>query len=1100
MDTKTHPALQGYQTNAPKMSKGKTNNMQSPNRPSANDYNSVNHQSGDAANQETNRLPGRLTNQLQYLLKVVVKAVWKHQFAWPFHQPVDAEKLNLPDYHKIIKSPMDLGTIKKRLETNYYHSAKQCISDFNTMFTNCYVYNKPGEDIVLMAQTLEKLFLQKVAQMPQDEVEITVPSKKSGSKAGSSSTANTNNSASATSAAAAPPPSSGPNSGSSVATPPPQATAPPTNVAPPQVTSPVASPVRYNTSQSGTIIKSLKEEESETSQVQATVLPPSQPTKTKKGVKRKADTTTPGSIGPSTAPSSVYQSSSVYEHKYDNKLSSAKIPLRRESNRQVKKPKRDLPEDQMVILENHEYKSLPPDVSISLRNKSRSPKSVPKAQHSSKNKKGKLSEQLKHCNILLKELFAKKHAGYAWPFYKPVDAELLGLHDYHDIIKKPMDLGSIKQKMDNREYKSAAEFAEEVRTIFTNCYRYNPQDSDVVMMAKKLQDVFEMKYAKLPDEPPSTPEPPTPTAIPKTEASSSDAPSSESGSSSESEEDSEDEREKMIRQLQEQVRDIQEKLGILTQDDDEDNAKPMTYDEKRQLSLDINKLPGDKLGRVVHIIQSREPSLRDSNPDEIEIDFETLKPSTLRELESYVMSCLKKKPRKPYIPKKLPGKTREEAQREKKQELEARLKDVTGHLQGSKKPIKKEENVAGDVNSGSRLSATSSSSSDSDSSSDTTSSSSSDSSDSESETPRKKARKTETQKLSPAMSPSVKITIGGNVQSQMPDKGYQMQRNSTGGGSAGTGSVAGNTPTQMAQATDHHTHYQQQMASSAGPSPASLPTSVIQHKPPNTSPAVAVPVNSGGNVSSANMANSQNSTKPGSPPPLISSPLKSIPELRPSSPVVQTPPAERAKEAFKFPMSDEESNSPKPSPKTTTSGNTVCSNLSFGIGSLVDNKKEPKGKKVNAKQDIRLKNAGSWSSLVMNSSTSGSAVRKTSAMECFEVFRKQAKEKEERDRALKEQEEQRRLEKVDRERKRLEWERQREREDEETTFDQVRKAQVMAQHEEAVRVQEMEMTRLHAQKERERLKEQERRRREATANQIDLNEQSDLMASFEGML
>lgn len=82
--------------------------------------------------------------------------------------------------------------------------------------------------------------------------------------------------------------------------------------------------------------------------------------------------------------------------------------------------------------------------------------------------------------------------------------------------------------------------------------------------------------------------------------------------------------------------------------EEEDNCRPMTYDEKRQLSLDINKLPGDKLGRVVHIIQSREPSLRDSNPDEIEIDFETLKPSTLRELERYVMSCLRKKPRKPY--------------------------------------------------------------------------------------------------------------------------------------------------------------------------------------------------------------------------------------------------------------------------------------------------------------------------------------------------------------------------------------------------------------------------------------------------------------------
>lgn len=73
----------------------------------------------------------------------------------------------------------------------------------------------------------------------------------------------------------------------------------------------------------------------------------------------------------------------------------------------------------------------------------------------------------------------------------------------------------------------------------------------------------------------------------------------------------------------------------------------MSYDEKRQLSLDINRLPGEKLGRVVHIIQSREPSLRDSNPDEIEIDFETLKPTTLRELERYVKACLQKKQRKP---------------------------------------------------------------------------------------------------------------------------------------------------------------------------------------------------------------------------------------------------------------------------------------------------------------------------------------------------------------------------------------------------------------------------------------------------------------------
>lgn len=77
--------------------------------------------------------------------------------------------------------------------------------------------------------------------------------------------------------------------------------------------------------------------------------------------------------------------------------------------------------------------------------------------------------------------------------------------------------------------------------------------------------------------------------------------------------------------------------------DSEDESLQMTYDEKQQLSLDINRLPGLKLGRVVHIIQRREPSAHDTNPDEIEIDFEILKPSTLRELQRYVKSCLYKK-------------------------------------------------------------------------------------------------------------------------------------------------------------------------------------------------------------------------------------------------------------------------------------------------------------------------------------------------------------------------------------------------------------------------------------------------------------------------
>ncbi|XP_076654020.1 homeotic protein female sterile isoform X3 [Halictus rubicundus] len=843
--------------------------------------------------------PGRVTNQLQFLQKGVLKPVWKHQFAWPFQQPVDAKKLNLPDYHKIIKQPMDLGTIKKRLENTYYWSGKECIQDFNTMFTNCYVYNKPGEDVVVMAQALEKLFLTKVAQMPKDEVELEVPVPKGpkGKKAGrvgapvggvAGGTGGTGRGRPSSGAAAVT--SSVPNSLTPSATSagttgvipmPPLGTQAPASVPGSTNTTTIAPPSSMGVTPMATHNSLPQQVVPPTSGYHAqpamdpqaasavppppqvptapTVMPPSQPAKLKKGVKRKADTTTP--------------TANSFEPLYKLDPKNAKIPTRRESGRQIKKPTRQA-EDGLVP-----FQANMPLIGAMAQ----------QPQHTTGKSKEKLSEALKFCNEILKELFSKKHSGYAWPFYKPVDAELLGLHDYHDIIKKPMDLGTVKTKMDNREYKTAQEFASDVRLIFTNCYKYNPPDHDVVAMARKLQDVFEMRYAKIPDEPMG--------GMVGMKGSSSSASSSGSESSSESD-DSDEERTQKLVALQQELKAMQEQMRKLVEEsgkkkskkkkpdksksrpmsnkssslvashtgamkellkpsgvipnvsdsvgasiasvamgagdlkmpggmggdlhhpaitvgpnkthaaggmshhlptaantkqkgkgrgpgkaatantankrpkansrsagtkkksassqpppatfdsEDEDNAKPMSYDEKRQLSLDINKLPGDKLGRVVHIIQSREPSLRDSNPDEIEIDFETLKPSTLRELESYVASCLRKKPHK-----KVSGKSKDEQMAEKKQELEKRLQDVTGQLGNVKKTAKKEDSSksadvvgTGGASGPSRLSASSSSSSDSDSSSSSLSSSSSDSSDSEAgnssnRPPRKKAKK-----------------------------------------------------------------------------------------------------------------------------------------------------------------------------------------------------------------------------------------------------------------------------------------------------------------------------------------------------------------------
>nr|XP_023677573.1 bromodomain-containing protein 4-like [Paramormyrops kingsleyae] len=482
--------------------------------------------------------PKRQTNQLQYLLKTVLKSLWKHQFSWPFQQPVDADKLNLPDYYKIIKCPMDMGTIKRRLENSYYLNAQECIQDFNTMFTNCYIYNKPGDDIVLMAEALEKMFLQKISEMPQDEMEITVMtgkgrgrgrrdgglSVKPGSALDSpSSTPHTR----ALSAPTVAPQTRGPP-----APPPPPAMprVPPTlNTLAPPPGPPYSLPPHSDCISQAPIMTSVPPLAQTTLPLMSLPQAAAPPlTKQRKSQKRKADTTTP------TANDQLSESSPAA-----SEPKSGKSLPRRESSRPAKQPKKEAPDSQHHL-----------GVGIGA------------ALGAGGAPGPKQQEQLRYCAGIIRDMLSKKHAAYAWPFYKPVDVESLGLHDYYDIIKHPMDLGTIKSKLDSRQYRDAQEFAADVRLMFSNCYKYNPPDHEVVSMARKLQDVFEMRFAKMPDEPeePSATthshgllSAPVKQQPPPAPPSSSDSSSDSSSESESSTDDSEEERAQRLAELQEQV-------------------------------------------------------------------------------------------------------------------------------------------------------------------------------------------------------------------------------------------------------------------------------------------------------------------------------------------------------------------------------------------------------------------------------------------------------------------------------------------------------------------------------------------------------------------
>ena len=62
--------------------------------------------------------------------------------AYDFLEPVDYVGLGILDYPQIIKTPMDLGTVKTKLKDNKYNTFQEFLSDIDLIWTNCKTYNK----------------------------------------------------------------------------------------------------------------------------------------------------------------------------------------------------------------------------------------------------------------------------------------------------------------------------------------------------------------------------------------------------------------------------------------------------------------------------------------------------------------------------------------------------------------------------------------------------------------------------------------------------------------------------------------------------------------------------------------------------------------------------------------------------------------------------------------------------------------------------------------------------------------------------------------------------------------------------------------------
>ncbi|KAK9840229.1 hypothetical protein WJX74_005950 [Apatococcus lobatus] len=228
------------------------------------------------------------------------------------------------------------------------------------------------------------------------------------------------------------------------------------------------------------------------------------------------------------------------------------------------------------------------------------------------------------CATQLKNLSKNKDAHY---FLKPVDPVALKCPDYFDIVKKPMSLDIIQNRLGsangaNRKYRNVQDFVSDVRQIWANCRAYNGETHPVRLAGERMSDNWEKKWqhsdleAKFAQE----------ELIQKAEDNGQDW-----GANGHAEPSLPARMDEMNTELQELQQRIPAKAGA--------QKEGVSWADKRRLSIAIGNLSGDKIAQVMSIIScgaSGQKLAEDNGEGEVELELDDLDDATLKALQRYI--------------------------------------------------------------------------------------------------------------------------------------------------------------------------------------------------------------------------------------------------------------------------------------------------------------------------------------------------------------------------------------------------------------------------------------------------------------------------------
>ncbi|KAI9079022.1 hypothetical protein K1719_039022 [Acacia pycnantha] len=235
----------------------------------------------------------------------------------------------------------------------------------------------------------------------------------------------------------------------------------------------------------------------------------------------------------------------------------------------------------------------------------------------------RMQELMRQFSTIFRQITQHK---WAWAFMEPVDVKGLELHDYYEVIEKPMDFCTIKSKMEAKDgtgYKNVREIYADIRLVFKNSMKYNDEKNEYHVMAKSLLEKFEEKWLLL---------------LPKVDEEEKRLREEETEASLDMQGAREATHANMARELSSELLEVDKDLKNLKEMVIQ-KCRKLTSEEKRILGTALAKLSPENISKVLQIVAENNPNFQ-ATAREVDLDIDAQSDYTLWRLKVFVKDAL----------------------------------------------------------------------------------------------------------------------------------------------------------------------------------------------------------------------------------------------------------------------------------------------------------------------------------------------------------------------------------------------------------------------------------------------------------------------------